>query len=156
MPAPAINASVASHGGIWITLMQTTASAANTSQGRFVTSMARGGLTFDRLPRPPHASMGRMALHVHLARLESEGGQSLGEVRHVLPRAAADLEHQSAWRQYPRKHLEDRLLIALGRGDDLTCVHVAMVGANARSQLVLLASAGAVGKLPLGANRTWY
>jgi hypothetical protein len=34
-----------------------------------------------------------MALHVHLAGLESQGGQSLGEVRHVLPRAAADLEH---------------------------------------------------------------
>jgi len=33
-----------------------------------------------------------MALHVHLARLESEGRQSLGEVRHVLPGAAADLE----------------------------------------------------------------
>jgi hypothetical protein len=56
-PAPAINASAASHGEIWITLMHTTASAADTGQGRFVTSMARGGLTFDRLPAATHASI---------------------------------------------------------------------------------------------------
>ena len=57
LPAPAINASVASHGEMWITLMHTTASAADTGQGRFVTSMARGGFTFDRLPAAAHASM---------------------------------------------------------------------------------------------------
>jgi hypothetical protein len=37
-------------------------------------------------------------------------------VRHVLPGAAAELEHEAAWRQYARKDLEDRLLVALGRG----------------------------------------
>src|SRR5687767_12029519 len=42
---------------MWITLMHTTASAADTGQGRFVTSMARGGFTFDRLPAATHASM---------------------------------------------------------------------------------------------------
>jgi hypothetical protein len=39
-----------------------------------------------------------MALHVHLAGLEGQGRQSLGEVRHVLPGAAADLEHEAAGR----------------------------------------------------------
>jgi hypothetical protein len=62
---------------------------------------------------------GCMALHIHLAGLESEGGQSPREVRHVLPGAAADLEHEAAWRQYARKYLEDRLLVALGGGRDL-------------------------------------
>jgi hypothetical protein len=76
---------------------------------------------------------GSMALHVHFARLEREGGQSLGEVRHVLPRAAADLEHEAAWRQYAREHLEDRLLVALGGGGGLACVHAAMVCKCTRS-----------------------
>jgi hypothetical protein len=60
-----------------------------------------------------------MALHVHLAGLESEGRQSPGEVRHVLPGAAADLERDTAWRQYARKYREDRLLVALGGGGGL-------------------------------------
>ena len=49
----------------------------------------------------------------------------------MLPGAAADLEHEAAWRQYAREHLEDRLLVALGGGGALTCVHAAMVCACA-------------------------
>jgi hypothetical protein len=43
-------------------------------------------------------------------------------VRHMLPGAAADLEHEAAWRQYAREDLENRLLVALGRGGGLPCV----------------------------------
>src|SRR5262245_64864576 len=87
-------------------------------EGRlYVRQVACGGPRLD----------GSMALHVHLAGLESESGQSLGEVRHVLPGAAADLEHEAAWRQYTREHLEDRLLVTLGGGGGLACVHPAMV-----------------------------
>src|SRR5437762_17906 len=45
---------------------------------------------------------GSVALHVHLAGLESEGGQSLREVRHVLPGAAADLAISSRARRLNR------------------------------------------------------
>jgi DNA-binding beta-propeller fold protein YncE len=40
-------------------------------------------------------------------------------MRQLLPGAAADLEHEAAWRQYAREHLEDRLLVVLGRGGSL-------------------------------------
>ncbi len=66
-----------------------------------------------------------MALHVYLAGLEIEGWQRLGKVRHVLPGAAANLEHEAAWRQYAGEHIEDRLLIALGGWGGLACVRSA-------------------------------
>lgn len=63
-----------------------------------------------------------MARYVHFAGLEGEVGQSLGEVRYVLPGTAADFEHEAARRQYGREHLEDWLFVALGGGGGLACV----------------------------------
>src|SRR6187399_304869 len=70
-----------------------------------------------------------MAL-LHLARLEGEAGQSLGEVGHVLAGAAADLQHKARGRQYAGEHLEDRLLVALGGGGGFSLGHGVRVRRN--------------------------
>jgi len=61
-----------------------------------------------------------------LQTLPADRPASSSSRRHRVPKA--DLENEATWRQYAREHLEDRLLVALGRGGVLACVQVATVG----------------------------